>query len=59
MQMAERGNHDMRYIIAIDQSTQGTKAMLIDERGSLAGRADLPHRQIVSENGWVEHDGEE
>lgn len=44
------------YIIGIDQSTQGTKALLFDEKGSLLFRTDLPHRQIVNAAGWVEHD---
>ena len=48
-----------RYILAIDQSTQGTKALLFDEKGALKCRADRPHRQIVDEKGWVEHDPEE
>ena len=45
-----------RYIIGIDQSTQGTKALLVDEGGHLIHRADRPHRQIVNEAGWVSHD---
>ncbi len=48
-----------KYIISIDQSTQGTKALLFDESGELIRRADLPHTQIVNEKGWVSHDGEE
>ena len=48
-----------RYILSIDQSTQGTKALLFDERGMMACRADRPHRQIINEKGWVEHDPEE
>lgn len=48
-----------RYILAIDQSTQGTKGLLFDENGVLVSRADRPHRQIVNEKGWVEHDPEE
>lgn len=40
-----------RYIIGIDQSTQGTKALLFDEEGALLKREDLPHRQIVNEEG--------
>lgn len=48
-----------KYIISVDQSTQGTKALLFDERGALLHRADLPHAQIVNEQGWVSHDGEE
>ena len=48
-----------RYIIGIDQSTQGTKALLFDSEGKLLRREDLPHRQIVNDKGWVSHDPEE
>ena len=48
-----------RYILGIDQSTQGTKALLFDSQGALLARADLPHRQIIDSKGWVEHDPEE
>ena len=46
----------MKYVLAIDQSTQGTKALLFDERGSKVARAYRPHRQIVDENGHISHD---
>lgn len=49
----------MRYILGIDQSTQGTKAILVDEEGKIIGRADKAHRQIVNDKGWVSHDLEE
>lgn len=48
-----------RYVLGIDQSTQGTKALLFDGEGVLLCRSDLPHKQIVDERGWVEHDLEE
>lgn len=48
-----------RYVLGIDQSTQGTKALLFDESGELICRSDLPHRQYIDERGWVEHDPEE
>ena len=47
------------YIISIDQSTQGTKALLFDQDGMLFQRKDLPHKQIINEKGWVSHDPEE
>lgn len=47
------------YILAVDQSTQGTKALLFDRAGCLLKRADAPHRQLVNEQGWVEHDPQE
>ncbi len=49
----------MKYILAIDQSTSNTKAMLFDAAGMLKHRADIPHRQITPRNGWVEHDAAE
>lgn len=47
------------YVLGIDQSTQGTKALLFDREGALVCRTDLPHRQMIDERGWVEHDPEE
>ena len=47
------------YVLSVDQSTQGTKALLFDGEGRLITRADLPHRQIVNDRGWVSHDPEE
>ena len=48
-----------QYVIGIDQSTQGTKAILFDGNGRIMEREDLAHRQIINEKGWVEHDPEE
>ena len=48
-----------RYVVGIDQSTQGTKALLFDGEGKLLCRSDLPHEQIVDGHGWVEHDLDE
>ena len=48
-----------KYVLGIDQSTQGTKALLFNEAGELICRTDLPHRQIVDDRGWVEHDPNE
>ncbi len=48
-----------KYVLGIDQSTQGTKALLFDEEGKLLCRSDLSHKQIVDSRGWVEHDLEE
>lgn len=44
------------YILSIDQSTSGTKALLFDQKGTMLYRADILHHQYISENGWVEHD---
>ena len=55
----DAGRHAGKYIVSIDQSTQGTKALLFNEKGELCMRTDLPHKQIVNSKGWVSHDGEE
>ncbi|MCR5276139.1 MAG: glycerol kinase GlpK [Bacteroidales bacterium] len=46
-------------VIAIDQSTAGTKLMLFDEQLVMRRRVTLPHRQYYPRPGWVEHDAEE
>lgn len=46
-------------ILAIDQSTSGTKALLFDQLGALLCSETVPHRQIITPEGWVEHDAGE
>lgn len=48
-----------KYMIGIDQSTQGTKALLFNQEGKLIARKDLSHKQILNEKGWVSHEPEE
>lgn len=48
-----------KYVLAVDQSTQGTKAILFGKNGEPVCRTDLPHRQIINEQGWVSHDLDE
>lgn len=48
-----------KYVLAIDQSTQGTKGILFDAEGQLICRRDIAHEQIVNEKGWVSHDLDE
>ena len=47
------------YIIAIDQSTSATKALLFDEQCRMVGRHDIAHKQYYPQEGYVEHDAEE
>ena len=44
------------YVLAVDQSTQGTKAVLFAADGRLVAKTARPHRQIICDNGFVEHD---
>lgn len=45
-----------KYILAVDQSTSGTKALLVDRQGKVTARSSLEHKQIYPRPGWVEHD---
>lgn len=49
----------MSLILAIDQSTSATKAILFDARGKILAKASREHRQIYPQPGRVEHDAEE
>ena len=46
-------------IIAIDQSTSATKAMLFNERCEMLKRVNVTHEQYYPRTRWVEHDVEE
>lgn len=45
-----------KYIIGIDQSTQGTKAVLFDQKGTIVVKAVKNHQQLISPEGWISHD---
>jgi glycerol kinase len=47
------------YVLAIDQGTTSTRAMLFRHDGTVAGVAQEEHEQIYPKAGWVEHDPKE
>ncbi len=47
------------YILAIDQGTTSSRALLVDSRGRIAGLSQEPFTQHFPRPGWVEHDPEE
>jgi len=49
----------MKYIIALDQGTTSSRAVLFDEKGMIAGIAQQEFAQIFPQSGWVEHDPNE
>lgn len=49
----------MSLILALDQSTSATKAVLFDAGGKVSAKASREHRQIYPRPGWVEHNPEE
>ncbi len=46
-------------IVAIDQGTTSTRALVLNEDGSTHIARAIEHRQIYPQSGWVEHDPEE
>jgi len=46
----------MPYILAIDQGTTSSRALVIDHAGSVAGQGQQEFRQHYPQPGWVEHD---
>ena len=48
-----------RYILGIDQSTRGTKAVILDHDASIISSAYREITQYYPQPGWVEHDPEE
>jgi glycerol kinase len=49
----------MRCILALDQGTTSSRAIVFDETGAIRGSAQQEFRQIFPQPGWVEHDATE
>jgi len=47
------------YILALDQGTTSSRAILFDHAGQMHGMAQQEFRQIFPQSGWVEHDANE
>ena len=48
-----------RYIMALDQGTTSSRAIIFDQRGEMVSVAQRPFNQYFPKPGWVEHDGKE
>src|SRR5690625_5077216 len=44
------------YVMAIDQGTTSTRAIVFDHSGAIVSSGQLEHEQILPRAGWVEHD---
>lgn len=49
----------MRYVLALDQGTTSSRAILFDHQGRIEALAQKEFEQIYPTPGWVEHDPEE
>ena len=45
-----------RFILALDQGTTSSRALVIDDSGAVAATAQRAFEQIFPQPGWVEHD---
>ncbi len=48
-----------QHILAIDQGTTSSRAMIFDQDGNCVAVAQQEFRQIYPQDGWVEHDPED
>src|SRR5271157_331250 len=49
----------LEYILALDQGTTSSRAVLFDRNGTIRGLGQREFAQIYPRAGWVEHDPEE
>ena len=45
----------MKYILALDQGTTSSRAIVFDRKGTILGSAQQEFTQIYPKSGWVEH----
>jgi glycerol kinase len=48
-----------KYVLALDQGTTSSRAIVFDRRGAVIATAQKEFRQIFPQPGWVEHDAAE
>jgi glycerol kinase len=59
MQTGETTEGRMAYILALDQGTTSSRAIVFDRDGGIRAVAQQEFRQIFPQPGWVEHDAVE
>ncbi|HET6312290.1 MAG TPA: glycerol kinase GlpK [Chloroflexia bacterium] len=57
--MAANASPASRYILALDQGTTSSRAIIFDRAGHVVGQCSREFRQLYPQPGWVEHDPEE
>ncbi len=51
--------HEHEYVLALDQGTTSSRAILFDSNGHIRASASQEFKQHYPQPGWVEHDAEE
>lgn len=62
VRMSEKASANMtqdQYILAIDQGTTSSRAIVFDASGNIKATAQQEFKQIYPQSGWVEHDPED
>ncbi len=57
--MAASQKKNRQFILALDQGTTSSRAILFNRQGKICGKAQKEFRQHYPKPGWVEHDPEE
>ncbi len=52
-------SHTEKYILALDQGTTSSRAIVFNKAGTVIGIKQIPFAQIYPQPGWVEHDPHE
>jgi len=50
---------EAKYILALDQGTTSSRALVVDKEGKICAVAQKEFQQIFPKSGWVEHDANE
>src|SRR5688500_9442315 len=54
----KRNQLTKQYILALDQGTTSSRAIIFDRAGKIVGQSSREFEQIYPQPGWVEHDPE-
>ena len=49
----------MKYILALDQGTTSSRAIVFDDKGTILSKAQEELTQLYPKPGWIEHDPHE
>jgi glycerol kinase len=52
-------NQDKPYLMALDQGTTSSRALIFDQKGQIVSVAQKEFKQYFPKQGWVEHDANE
>ncbi|HMA36286.1 MAG TPA: FGGY family carbohydrate kinase, partial [Chloroflexia bacterium] len=50
---------EVQYILALDQGTTSSRAIIFDHRGQVVAQTNQEFAQIYPRPGWVEHNPED